>query len=127
MVDRKAFRATEKRIQHDLRFVGSQDGPVEDRLKATLADLFAQNGPVDRAYLARVTYGANTETSVALCIRSSRPHDERLVSQVGLRFSVLFNNLTHMDILFLSREQEREVAAVCDPFYMREGSGPSTS
>ena len=48
-----------------IAFVGEQDGPPERLLKEKLVDFFGCAGNVDRAYLARITFGEEKNVSVS--------------------------------------------------------------
>lgn len=115
---REFRRQPEARTEPAIDFIGPQEGPIETRLTSELAQLFAMTHPeVGRAYLVRVCYRSTGTISVALCIRSTMPKGEQLVTNVGHRFAELFNRETHLDIIFLSLEQEEDLKTVCRPFY----------
>lgn len=97
-----------------LRFVGEQDGPPEQVLKAQLSEQFRASGEVQRAYLARIV--ADGADTVALCLCASRP-DGAIAAQVGVVFRSIFGAHEHLDILFLTSAQEFEVQGVCCAFY----------
>ena len=104
-----------------VRFLGEHDAPPERELKVALSGEFAHTPGVRSAYLARVAYGAAEEAGpadaspeVALCIRSSAPEDAAFTGRVG---RVYGGRRAHLDVLFLSDEQEVELSAVCAPFY----------
>jgi hypothetical protein len=100
-----------------VRFLGEHDAPPERELKVALSGEFAHTPGVRSAYLARVRYGAESAENgadVALCIRSSAPEDAAFTGRVG---RVYGGRRTHLDVLFLSDEQEVELSAVCVPFY----------
>lgn len=99
-----------------IRFLGEQDGSPERELKGALVKFFAKDGCVEAAYLARVAY-ENTSQSVALCIRSRFGEDPALAGEVGRIFSGLFGAHEHLDIVFVSEPQERELQRVCCPFF----------
>ena len=100
-----------------LRFLGEQDGPPERELKAIFAAAFRRTPAVRSAYLARVAYGEDAGGGVALCVRSDAPEDESLVGRVGAVFAERIDPGARLDVIFLTEEQEREVASVCPPFY----------
>lgn len=110
---RKRKRETGVHTQRSVRFVGEQDGAPELLLKdALVADLRAAP-EVKRAYLARVEY--QDEKHVALCLAG--PVDRSLVERIGSRFAEIFGQHEHLDILFITTEQEAELARVCAPFH----------
>lgn len=114
-----------------ITFVGEQTGVAEDRFKAALSARFASDSRVQRAYLVRAAYpragpqrapdenrgrdGSAAPIEVVLCVAA--PEDPRIVEVVGEEFQKLFHASQHMDTLFLSDDQEREVAKVARPFY----------
>ncbi len=109
--------------QH-LQFVGEQDGAPERELKQRLAQSLRPLG-VRKAYLARVQYsGGNSahgeESSVALCVALGEEAAERqeIVERAGADFGALFRPSQHMDIVFLTDQQDLAVSRVCRPFYM---------
>ncbi len=99
-----------------LRFLGEQDGPPERELKCRLAEFFERDKTVNRAYLARVAYGAKS-FAVALCFRAQLGPDRGLAGEVGKIFASIFGGHEHLDIIFLSELQEAELAIVCNPFF----------
>jgi hypothetical protein len=118
MLDEWSRRAAERR-EGKMEFLGEQSGPVEDTLKRELLLEFVTRPDIQRAYLARVAFQSQNEPAVALCVVSKRPDDRSLVLRVGEIFRRRFGKEAALDILFLSAEQEAEVAKVCVPFYGR--------
>jgi hypothetical protein len=116
LLDAWSRRATERR-EGRIEFFGEQSGSVEDTLKRDLILEFATRPDIRRAYLAQVGFQAQSEPSVALCIVSARPDDKSLVVRVGDIVRRRFAKDVAMDILFLSTEQEADIARVCRPFY----------
>ena len=115
----------EERRVSNLRFLREQDGESERELKSALADLFSRRGrDIERAYLAQMR--AEGEVVVALCLKTHSGVDEGLVRELGRVFSPMFNAATHLDILFLSDEQEREIVEVCQPFFAAGAAHPAT-
>lgn len=106
-----------ERREGTVEFLGEQSGSVEDTLKRELILEFATRPVVRRAYLARVGYQSSGEPAVALCIISIQPDDRSLVLRVGEIVRRRFARDVPLDVLFLTAEQEREIAAVCSPFY----------
>src|SRR3954466_16048221 len=110
---RRAVARREERVD----FVSGQSGPVENTLKRELLLEFTTRPDIRRAYLANVRFQPESAPSVALCIVSARPDDQSVVLRVGEIFRRLFAKDTALDILFLSAEQEIDLARVCSPFY----------
>ena len=118
-----------------MTFVGEQSGPAEDQFKTALASRFAGDPRIRRAYLARAEYprsgpqrttdenrgpaGAAAPVEVVLCLIA--PEDLTIVGVVGEEFRKMFAGSQHMDTLFLSEEQERELAKVARPFFTASG------
>jgi hypothetical protein len=61
----------------------------------------------------------NWKTDVALCLRSSLGSDEQLVNRIVALFAAGFNPDTHLDIVFLTVEQQQAIARVCGASYDR--------
>lgn len=116
LLDEWSRRAMERR-EGRVEFLGEQSGSVEDLLKRDLIFEFATRPDIRRAYLARVGFQPDAETSVAVCIVSRRPDDRSLVIRVGDIIRRRLGKDAVMDVLFLTAEQEVDVARVCRPFY----------
>lgn len=108
-------RPTELLAQPQVEFMCEQDGYPERKLKTALVDQFASSPSLERAYLARVSYGDPGAVGVALCLRC--PEDPVLVDRVSSVFAALFGREQHLDIMFLDARNEARLAAVCKPFY----------
>lgn len=107
----------EMRARAGVRFLGEHDAARERELKLALSGEFAQTPGVRSAYLARVSYGdesAADEADITLCIRSLAPEDAPFTGRVGRVFG---GRRAHLDVLFLSDEQEARLSAVCPAFY----------
>jgi hypothetical protein len=116
LLDPWSRRATSRR-EGRVEFLGEQSGSVEDTLKRELILEFATRPDVRRAYLASVSFPPESEPAVALCILSRRPDDQSVVARVGEIFRRRFAKDTPLDILFLTAEQDADLARVCRPFY----------
>jgi hypothetical protein len=110
-------RPLETRKERRIEFIGEQDDPSERDLKAALSTVFLGDPSVDRAYLAIVGFHPADQRSVALCLVSSRPGDQTLLKGVGAIFHRLFSSDMHLDVLFLSPQQEEDARRVCRAFY----------
>ena len=75
-----------------------------------------------RAHPARLFGGrrlsADYERSVALCIVSTQP-DMAVVKGVSAIFERIFRPDMHLDVLFVSADQEEDLKRVCRSFYPR--------
>ncbi len=109
----RAISRREGRVE----FLGEYSGSVEDTLKRELILEFATRPDIRRAYLARVCFPPQTEPSMALCIVSVRPNDQSIVTRVGEICRRRFSSDAVLDVLFITAEQEAELAGVCRPFY----------
>jgi hypothetical protein len=101
-----------------VQFLGEQDGKPERLLKSQLVESFARHVGVRRAYLAQIRTGDNV--GVALCISNVGGVDRSLAQDIGAAFASIFGAHEHLDILFLSDEQEASLERVCSSFF----SGP---
>ena len=103
-----------------VRFCGEQDGPPERELKERLAQFFQSDQSVRAAYLANVVYGdaGQSPSNVALCLRTEFGPDLGLAEKVGRIFASMFGPLAHLDVVFLSDEQEAELTKACSPFFI---------
>jgi SseB protein C-terminal domain len=99
-----------------LRFLREQDGPPERELKGYLIELFRREKGIRTAYLAQVAYAHDQENAVALCLRADRASDE-VIGRIGQIFSSMFGAHEHLDILFLSDDQEAQLARCCRAFW----------
>ena len=106
-----------ERREGRVEFLGEQTGSVEDLFKRDLIFEFATRPDIRRAYLARVGFQPGAETSAAVCIVSRRPDDRSLVIRIGDIFRRRFGKDAVLDVLFLTTDQETDVARVCPPFY----------
>jgi hypothetical protein len=111
----RKHRSPDPRTERLVEFVGEQDGPVEQQLKATLAAELATRPHVHRAYLAQVRYAPDGPHDVALCIRGAK--DQAVVEAAGACFARIFASNVHLDIMFLTDAQEQDVQRVCKSFF----------
>ena len=105
-----------------INFIGEQDGPPERELKAELTVLFAKLRLVTTAYLARITYGDAGTVQVALCVRAQPGQNRMFAERVGRIFGAMFGSHEHLDIIWLTPEQEPALTKVCRPFYQLDTS-----
>ena len=99
-----------------VRFVGEQDGTPERELKQALQVLLSEAATVSRAYLARLQYDDAAGDHVALCLAATTASPD-LARRIASEFSRRFNASVHLDIMFLSPQQEAECKKVCRQFY----------
>jgi hypothetical protein len=116
LLDTWSRRALQRRDEK-AEFLGEQSGSVENTLKRELILEFATRPDIRRAYLATARFESQTEPSTVLGIVSARPDDQSLVVRVGEIFRRQFPKDAVLDVLFLSAEQEADLALVSRPFY----------
>lgn len=118
-------------VPHQVQFVGEQDGAPERELKERLAHSLRPQG-VRKAYLAVVSYeerkgpqnaagdGAAPAWNVALCLAlgDESADKQEIVQRASHDFAAMFGPTQHMDIIFLSDQQEAALNKVCRPFYI---------
>ena len=114
MRDKMPRRPLETRREAAVQFVGEQDGIPERDLKRALVAVLNRH-PVSRAYLARVVFGADNSTGVALCLNGQE--DAQLLAEIEESFARLFAEEQHLDIIFISEKQDAELSRVCNPFH----------
>jgi hypothetical protein len=101
-----------------VRFIGEQDGPAERELMMQLIQCFGGHQNINAAYLAKVSYGNESSTHVALCLRiQSENNRPAICERISGIFAAMFSRHEHLDILFLKTEQESRIAKVCSPFF----------
>lgn len=98
-----------------IHFLGEQEGAPEGLLKRRLSAAFGSHRQLGRAYLALVRYA--DEAAVALCLSCTGDSNQQLTEAVAEVFASIFGAHEHLDIVFLSEEQERVLRRVCRPFY----------
>ena len=94
-----------------------QEGEAERALKAKLVSLFDQLHLVKIAYLACVQYDNAESVDVAVCVRGIRGQDRMVAQQVSQVFASIFAKDQHLDVVWITPEQETALAKVCRPFY----------
>ncbi|SRR6266480_412992 len=99
----------------ELRFLGEQDGAPERLLKSRLTEFFQRDKSVHRAYVAKASFEG--QIGVALCLRTKFGPDRGLAEKIGTIFGTIFNAHEHLDIIFLSDQQESELTKVCSAFF----------
>ena len=99
-------------------FLGEQDGPVEQQLKAGVISCFTSIGGVVGAYLVRVSYEETDASFVALCLLGDATKHRSVAECVGGIFKTLFAPTVPLDIAFLSDSQVAEIQKVARPFFV---------
>jgi len=106
-----------------LCFVGEQDGVPEREFKSHLGSFFRHDQSILKAYLARIAYGEQSPSIVALCLCSQFGPDRGVAEKIGKLFAVMFGSNEHLDIIFLNERQESELAKICFPFFVKGEDG----
>ena len=108
--------AVAKKLQvAEIQFLAVQDGPPERLLKTRLSAIFTFHRRLERAYLAQVRY--SDESGVARCLRLADGQKQEIAEVVGEAFGSIFGAHEHLDVLFVSENQESALRRVCRPFY----------
>jgi hypothetical protein len=102
-----------------ITFVSEQDGAPERDLKQRLNSYFERELAVTTAYLVQVKYQEPSTQQVALCLCADSAFHQSVVESVSRIFSELFNRETHLDILFLQPDTEKQVRMVAKAFYIQ--------
>lgn len=112
-------RPTEYFQVEKVLFLCEQEGPSERLLKAELMPILATEPSISRAYLARIRFDKRGAIGVALCLSGKPTAENELVENVGKIFASLgFGRSEHLDIIFLSDEEEIRIGEVCKPFFL---------
>jgi hypothetical protein len=104
----------------EVHFLGEQDGPPERLLKNRLTEFLQRDKSVHRAYLTKASFEG--QAGVALCLKTQFGADRGLAEKIGAIFGTIFNAHEHLDIIFLSDQQESELIKVCSAFFHSAGS-----
>jgi hypothetical protein len=115
----KSPRITPFMITKKINFIVEQDGPSEQELKNLLYIYFIENSTISKVFLVRVSYDDSPEEHVALCIREDKGNREEIFKEVGRLFNDLFGSHEHLDVLFVSSDQEKDLLKISSPFYQR--------
>jgi hypothetical protein len=108
---------TQIHTEFDIRFLGEQDGRVEQDLKTLWRPILAKCLTAKRGYLALVSYDRAVTFQPVLCIRHEGGDDRELAEALSMPFHQMFSSSQALDIMFLSPEKEAELTKVCRAFY----------
>jgi hypothetical protein len=103
-------------------FLQEQDGVPERLLKERLARAFQSLPAVLEAYLVRVRYGESPEVKVALALHARESAYGALPDLIVSEFRKTFRTDQSLDILFLTRQQQKDISVIAKPFYRRTSS-----
>ncbi len=101
----------------EVQFLAEKTGRFEDEVKSALLPLLQSRPELRQAFLVAVAYNSS-EQSVALCLESSGKDRKTLVEEIRGVFSRVAGTNVHMDIIFLTPEQQGNVLRVAKPFYV---------
>jgi hypothetical protein len=113
----KKVRPVEEHRIAEVYFLCEQDGVPERDLKRVLIGVFRRYPDIKRAYLVRVQYGRGDAMDVALCLEANVA-SKTPVAEVSRKFAALFGKDQHLDILYLSPPQSKDITRVANPFYV---------
>jgi len=105
--------------RREITFLGEQNGPPESEFKELLIPLLRSHRRVTCAYLVRVRYDQSSIVSVALCMSGSKRNDGALLQCVAEVFSQVFKLNEVLDMMFITKDQEGQIAEVAKPFYVK--------
>lgn len=111
-----------QRRERRVEFIREQSGQAEDDLKQQLLPVLRRHGAVERAYLAQVGFAPGSALGISLCLAPASARQRAIVDEVGVVFSGLFDAGQDLDVMFISKEQEEDLARVAAPFYERPGT-----
>jgi hypothetical protein len=100
----------------DIQYLAEQDGPIEQALKAEWRRVLQQLS-VPSAYLVRVQLPELPTSSVALMLSKGPLDDAKVVAALMPSFKNAMAGSQFVDIVFMTQQQEAEVAKVCKPFW----------
>ena len=100
----------------EIEFLGAQTGSDEARLQQAVSKALAAHAAVRSAYLARVRYGATAPENIALCLTGAS--SDAVLDEVQKLFWAMFDHGAHLDLLFITADEEARLVSVCAPFYV---------
>jgi hypothetical protein len=117
-----SFSEPKSKNYQNVVFLQEQDGVSERELKAELSKYFTGSRSVKRAYLSRVQFvDVGNDFNVVLClVISINVPEETILNKIASIFGSMFGKHEHLDVLFLSVDQEVRVSRVCRPFFVED-------
>lgn len=103
-----------------INFLIEKNGKSETEFKKKVSELLSQYSRKVRAYLALVSYGSEIDHNVALCIFSEESIDESILKQIFSIFENMFSLKEHLDVIFLTKDEEHELRQISFPFFVSE-------
>jgi hypothetical protein len=101
----------------NLEFLAEKTGKSEAEFKLKIKDFLSGVNQKIRAYLALVEY-EDKSLNVVLCFKSKEGENINIVNAIVDIFENMFIKGEHLDILFLTDEQEFKLREVCFPFFV---------
>jgi len=101
-------------------FLGEQDGAPEREFKDAALVAMQACQEVYALYLARVSYDEIKVVHIAICIKTANADQKFITTSIARIFATLFSTHEHLDVLFLSEDQEISLSKVCHPFYQKQ-------
>lgn len=98
-------------------FHAASSGDGEQRLIAALRRLLLEHRNVERAYLARVRYGEGQPLDMALCLCGTE--SDATYTAIQRLFHALFEQGQHLDIVFVSPDEEARLQQITSSIYER--------
>ena len=98
-----------------VEFLGPAAVDLDARFPEALKSAFAARPEVRGAFLARIRYVERGVEDTALCLGGSP--SEPALDDVQRIFWAVFPKSTHLDVFFVTAEEEERLLAVCAPFY----------
>jgi hypothetical protein len=105
-----------------IKFLGEQDGPVEQSIKARWKPILQAHPAVTHGYLALASYSGKPSPGVVLGIVASSTVDLGIVRALSEPFREAMHRDVALDILLLNADQAVAIARVCKPFYVVDSS-----
>ncbi len=98
-------------------FLGEQDGPMENTVKAQWLPILSTHPEIRRAFLVRAAYGMEAGVRAVLALCSNKRADSKLVEALRIPYAAIFSRDCTLDVAFVSAARESEIERVCPAFY----------
>jgi len=110
-------RPPEELVLRAYTIVGSPEGQAAADFRNAVLPLLRGDTSVRRAFLVWVTYGDDSNASVALLVEA--PFNPALRAEIGRVFVAMFNADQSLDIIFVDADRAGGAEAQATPFYRR--------
>jgi len=104
--------------QNKPQFFGPQDGLAAELFEAGFRGAFQALPSVQKAYFCKIRYGNEDANQAALCLVNAIGPSLQVIEALAIVIRRHLDQSYHIDILFLSEQQEIEIAKTCPPFYI---------